>query len=310
MTSFPTIPEHVRIARLEPPTRRVRMVLDTDTYNEIDDQFAVVHALRSPDRVSVEALYAAPFFNDRSTGPGDGMEKSYHEIQRLLGLMNLAGSVPVMRGATGYLARGLVPVETEVTRDLIARAMRSPDEDPLYVVAIGAITNVASAMLIEPRIIEKIVVVWLGGHAFHCRDTREFNLRQDISAARVVFDSGVPLVMLPCCGVVDMLHTTNHELRAVLGGRNALADYLIRIVEEYDPKRQLVWSKVIWDVAATGWVIKPESISTALMHSPILTDQCTWSFDAARHLIRVAKFIHRDMLLRDVFEKVGECSLT
>lgn len=310
MTSFPGIPEHKRIQRLEPPRRRVRMVLDTDTYNEIDDQFAVVHALRSPDRANVEALYAAPFFNDRSASPGDGMEKSYHEIHRLLGLMNHAGSVPVMRGATGYLARDLVPVETDATRDLIARAMRSPDEDPLYVVAIGAITNVASAMLIEPRIIEKIVVVWLGGHAFHWRDTREFNLRQDVPASRVVLDSGVPLVLLPCCGVVDMLHTTNHELRAVLGGRSALADYLIRIVEEYDPERRQVWSKVIWDVAATGWVIKPESISTALVHSPILTDQCTWSFDAERHLIRVAQSIHRDALLRDVFEKVGACRLT
>ena len=42
------------------------MVLDTDTYNEIDDQFAVVHALLSPEHLNVEALYAAPFHNNRS----------------------------------------------------------------------------------------------------------------------------------------------------------------------------------------------------------------------------------------------------
>jgi len=48
------------------------MVLDTDTYNEVDDQFAVVYALRSPERLRVEALYAAPFHNDRSSGPADG----------------------------------------------------------------------------------------------------------------------------------------------------------------------------------------------------------------------------------------------
>ncbi|MBE0698068.1 MAG: nucleoside hydrolase, partial [Anaerolineaceae bacterium] len=40
------------------------MVLDTDTYNEIDDQFAVVYALLSPEQLQVEALYAAPFTND------------------------------------------------------------------------------------------------------------------------------------------------------------------------------------------------------------------------------------------------------
>ncbi|MFC1725309.1 hypothetical protein ACFL4T_06755 [candidate division KSB1 bacterium] len=45
----------------EPPAGRVRMVLDTDTYNEIDDQFAVVYSLISPERLNVEAIYAAPF---------------------------------------------------------------------------------------------------------------------------------------------------------------------------------------------------------------------------------------------------------
>ena len=48
------------------------MVLDTDTYNEVDDQFAVVYTLFSPEKFEVEAFYAAPFFNDRSTGPKEG----------------------------------------------------------------------------------------------------------------------------------------------------------------------------------------------------------------------------------------------
>ena len=50
------------------------MVLDTDTYNEIDDQYALAQVLLSPEDVTVEAVYAAPFHNARSTGPGDGME--------------------------------------------------------------------------------------------------------------------------------------------------------------------------------------------------------------------------------------------
>jgi purine nucleosidase len=39
---FPTISDETRHHRLEPPAGRVRMVLDTDSYNEIDDQFALV----------------------------------------------------------------------------------------------------------------------------------------------------------------------------------------------------------------------------------------------------------------------------
>ena len=81
---FPPLDPQFLLDRLRPPDRPVRIVLDTDTYNEIDDQFAVVYALLSPEHVMVEALHAAPFHNSRSSGPGDGMEKSFEEIHRLL----------------------------------------------------------------------------------------------------------------------------------------------------------------------------------------------------------------------------------
>ena len=76
-------------------------------------------------------------------------------------------------------------------RDLVKRAM-SRDDDLLYVAAIGAITNVASAILMKPEIINKIVVVWLGGHALNWKDTREYNLHQDIHASRIIFNSEFP----------------------------------------------------------------------------------------------------------------------
>ena len=64
--------------------------------------------------------------------------------------------------------------------------MAAPDDDPLYVVAIGAITNVAAALLLEPDLVRKIVVVWLGGNTHHQPSTMEFNLMQDPDAARVI----------------------------------------------------------------------------------------------------------------------------
>jgi purine nucleosidase len=62
---------------LEPPAHKAQVVLDTDTYNEIDDQYALAYSLLSPSRMEVEAVYAAPFLNGRSRSAGDGMEKSY-----------------------------------------------------------------------------------------------------------------------------------------------------------------------------------------------------------------------------------------
>ena len=300
---MPIIDESIRLARLQPPAGKVRIVLDTDTYNEVDDQFALVYALLSPDKIQMDAIYAAPYFNDRSSGPADGMEKSYEEILRLLKLMKISPDGWVYRGSTGYLDAGLKPQESDAARNLIERALASPIDDPLYVVAIGAITNVASAILMEPQIIERIVLVWLGGHALYWPHTREFNLVQDVPAARVVFDCGVPLVHIPCFGVTTHLHTTIPELEAHVSGHSALGDYLVDIVKGYHDDH-LGWSKVIWDVATIAYLIDASWTPTDLVHSPVLTDQVTWSVDHSRHFIRSANYIHRDPIFRDLFTKL------
>lgn len=303
MVQMPIIAESVRLERLHPPTGRVRMVLDTDTYNEVDDQFALVYALLSPERLSVEAIYAAPYFNDRSSGPEDGMERSYAEILRLLDKMGRSAEGWVFKGSTGYLDSSLKPQPSAAATDLVRRALASPVDDPLYVVAIGAITNVASAILIEPKIIEHMVIIWLGGNALYWPHTREFNLKQDVPAAQVVFDCGVPLVHIPCMGVTTHLHTTIPELEAYVSGRGAIGDYLVEIVKGYHDDHK-GWSKVIWDIATIAYLLDPRWVPTDLVHSPILTDQVTWSVDSSRHFIRSANFIHRDPIFRDLFVKL------
>ena len=111
------LPADELVRRLEPPKGRVKMVLDTDTYNEVDDQFALAYSLLSPEKLDVLAVYAAPYFNDRSSGPEDGMEKSYAEIVRLLGKMGRTSEGFVFKGSRGYLPDGETPVESEAARD-------------------------------------------------------------------------------------------------------------------------------------------------------------------------------------------------
>jgi purine nucleosidase len=299
----PALDEATRLMRLELPTGKIRMVLDTDTYNEIDDQFAVVHALLSPDKLEVEALYAAPFFNARSASPADGMEKSYEEILRLLERLGITNDGLVYRGASGYLRDSRTPQPSAAAADLVDRA-KSSHEEPLYVVAIGAITNVASAILLEPGIIERIIVVWLGGHARQWPHTREFNLMQDVAASRVVLDCGVPLVRIPCMGVTSHLTTTVAEIERFVQGQGSIGDYLARIFRDYRSDH-FAWSKELWDVATIGFLINPDWVPTNLVHSPILGDQLTWSVDQSRHLIREAFFVRRDPILRDLFTKLS-----
>jgi inosine-uridine nucleoside N-ribohydrolase len=286
------------------------MVLDTDAYNEIDDQFAIAYALRSKEKLVVQALYAAPFLNERSTSPQDGMEKSYNEILKLLGL---AGeNTPVFMGSGEYLRNENEAIDSPAARDLAARAMSYTSERPLYVVAIGAITNVASALLINPTIADRIVVVWLGGHSIHWHDTLEFNMSQDVTAARVVFNSGVPLVILPCMGVVSSFTTTGPELRHWLSGKNPLSDYLFnQTVDEANTYAQgKVWSRTIWDVTAIAWLLNDSGdlLMDKLIPTPIPEYDNYYAFDPRRPLCRYVYHINRDALFADLFKKLTNCT--
>ena len=56
-----TLSDAARLKLLEPPVGKVRVVLDTDTYNEIDDQFAIVYAMLATERINLQI--GADFFN-------------------------------------------------------------------------------------------------------------------------------------------------------------------------------------------------------------------------------------------------------
>ncbi len=248
------------IHRLEPPPAGpLDVVLDTDTYNEIDDQFALVHALLSPERLRLQTIYAAPFQNARASSPKLGMEKSREEILRILELMNRPADGLVYSGSaawmTGRTAEASPSVPSAARDHLIDLARnRSADDGPLYVIAIGAITNIASALFEAPEIREKIVLLWLGGHPLDWHTTHEFNLSQDPAASRLIFDSGVPLVLFPCRCVAEMIRTTSAELDLHLDGQSPIGTYLAKIFREYEnqPMTAPGNSKEIWDLAPLG----------------------------------------------------------
>ena len=296
-----------RMQNLTVPTGVIDAVLDTDAFNEVDDQFAISLFLRMPERVRPLALYAAPFYNSNSSGPADGMEKSYDELGRLLPLLGRE-DLPRYRGADRYLPSETEAVDSPAARDLIARAMPYSPERPLYVVAIGAITNVASALLLAPEIKEKIVVVWLGGHSLDWAHTREFNMVQDIAAARVVMGCGLPFVQLPCMGVVDAFAISKPELERWLVGKNPLADYLARAVLHAQQNSDYVWSRVIWDVTAVAWLLNDGErfMQSKLIPTPLPAYDGLYEHRANAPLCRYVHHISRDALMAELIRRLTE----
>lgn len=297
------------LQRLNRPEGPVDVVLDTDTYNEIDDQYALAYLIKSEEKLHLKAVYAAPFHNEKSSGPEDGMEKSYQEIHHILDLMEKQElKEHVYRGSVQYLPDEETPVASDAVAHLAALALGYTPEKPLYVIAIGAITNVASALLMKPEIKDRIVLIWLGGNAYEWPDNKEFNLFQDVAAARVVFGCGAALVQLPCMGVVSSFTTGPGELETFLRGKNKLCDYLTDYTEKEGAagSKNSCWTRVIWDVTAVAWLLDGDFMRDRLVPSPIPQYDHHYSFDPGRHFIRYVYHINRDNLFEDLFRKLAQ----
>jgi inosine-uridine nucleoside N-ribohydrolase len=295
------------MANLQRPTKPVSAVLDTDTYNEIDDQFALAYFMLSTEAIRPQAVYAAPFANTRAATPAEGMEKSYGEILRVLELCGFK-DFPAYRGSAAYLPDEKTSVASPAAQDLVARALAHSPENPLYVLTIGCITNIASAILMEPAICDRIVIVWLGGHAHHWPVLwGEFNMSQDIAAARVVFNSGAALVQLPCMGVVSHLSTTEPELRAHCKGKSPLGDYLYGITchTAVEDGGNAAWSRVIWDISVVAWLLGKDYVRDMTVTAPLPSYDNGYVNHSDRHPMKVAYHVNRDAIFLDLFKKIG-----
>jgi inosine-uridine nucleoside N-ribohydrolase len=301
------------LKNLEVPSGEVDVVLDTDAFNEIDDQFAIAYLLANTDKLKLKAIYAAPFLNKLVETAKEGMEKSYDEILRLLTLLEKQEYQQcTYKGSDMFLADESTPVQSQAAVELVKLAKQYSPKKPLYVITIGAITNIASALLFDPTIAGNIVVVWLGGQSREYHDTKEFNLYQDIAAARVVFQSGVPIVQLPCKGVVSGFAVSYAELEYYLKGANQLCDFLVgRVKEALDRyAKGTVPSRVLWDVVAVAWLINEDDrfMLSRIDSLAIPEYNHQYSYDTSKQM-RYIYYVKRDALVTDLFKKLsnGAC---
>ena len=238
------------------------------------------------------------------------------EIFNVLKLLNREDLSPnVFKGSEIYIKDEQTPTVSDAANDLVKRAMNYSPENPLYVVTIGAITTVASALLLKPEIAPNIVIVWLGGHSYNHIDTAEFNMVQDIAAARVVFKSSAPFIQLPCVGVVSHFHFSIIELEHYMRGKNKLCDFLIdRVIEhkkeceELYGKGPLVFSKIIWDVVAVAWLLNDNDrfMIGHLTPAPLPEYDKVYSFNPHNRIINTIYYINHSALASDLIKKLTE----
>lgn len=280
--------------------RKKKVIVDTDAYNEMDDQFSILYALCS-DRMEVIALNAAPFDNDRSDGFEDGMEKSYEELLRLTALLPDGDSIPVFRGSRRSIESTSHAAPSPAAENIISEALES--NETVYILTLGAATNVASALLMDPRIAEKICVIWLGGASLDKPDVREFNLAGDYAAGQVLLNSGCPVLLCPAFDATCVLEADYAELTS-LDGVNPHGTYLAELTREFHHRAgsPANWKRVIWDIAAPAILADPACAEMEIVPAPVFTDSFTYAFDKTRHSMILLKKLDRDAVFKGCFD--------
>lgn len=303
-TTTPNLADAFLTNRLTHPRQYpLPVILDTDTANELDDQFALAWAVLSKDALDLQAVHIAPYFNDRSESPADGQHKSYAEAKAVLAALGET-DVPVMAGSEEYLTDKETPVDSPAARDLVRRAMeRSPEDPPLYVATIGCLTNAASAILLEPEIISRIVIVMLCGQDFSWPTALEFNLMQDIPAVQVLFESGVPIVQISAVRQALTLGLTYPEVKEYVKGCGKIGDLL---ADRYEEQSDLTpgYRRPIWDLSAVAWIMNPDWVQTTLRPRPTLTDDAHWSENYFGKPMREAVRLDVSGIFMDLFAKL------
>lgn len=279
--------------------KKVRVILDTDAACEADDPFAIVQALLTP-RFHVKGIVAELFVNDGSV---ESVDQSYEVIQKILGLMKI-DDVPVYHGSYRKLENEQ-DIRESKGADFIIEEARKESDLPLYVLCMGALTNVAIALNKAPDIADKFICIWIGG-GFYPNGGWEFNLFNDINAANAVFKSKVELWQVPMETYCTM-QVGYAELQQKVRPHGEIGKYLFEQMTEYGMRAD-------W-VAGESWSLG-DSPSVALALNP----GCGWSetrkapvFDMEGHYvdcdinreIRVYKRVDSRYVLEDFFCKLA-----
>lgn len=290
-----------------PEDKVLRVIIDTDAANEADDQFAIAQALLSP-RLDICAITAAHFGDEKSP---HSMEDSYQEILRVMSLMNERRDVfhmPVFRGAEHAMADASTPVESEGARAIVEEAMKE-DPHPLYVITLGAMTNVASALLMQPEIASRMTVIWIGGNVYP-EGGWEYNLKNDIHAVRCVFDSQAEVWQVPR-NVYQMMLVSIAELATRVRPQGKIGAYLFQHMVEWGQtfwgKRSKMRTGECWylgDSPAVGLLLNEHEFCYHMQKAPKIRDDMTYDLDTENREIRVYDSIDSRFILEDLYAKL------
>ena len=306
-----------KIIGSETVTPRMRVIIDNDFGGDPDGLFQLAHHLLSPS-VEVRAIIGSHLSVQDGFDPSKTQaQNAARAAKELVDAMGLKTSIPILAGSEVAMVNDSTPVKSEAVDFIVKEALRPDTKLPLYVVCGAGLTEIASALLINPEIASTLTLIWIGGPEYTDLalpppnySTPEYNLNIDVSAARVVFNrSTVPVWQVPrnayrqCIIPYSMLllNVKPHgKTGAYLTG--AVEDLMKRVRGFVNIGETYILGDsplVLLTALQTGFEADPASSFYVLKTSPLITAQGTYAVNQSGRLIRVYNDLDVDMMFDD-----------
>ena len=270
---------------------KIRIIICSDAKNEADDQYALVHAMLT-NKFIIKGLVAG-HFRDHWTN-----HLSYAEMVKLAKLTNT------------YDQKLVNIKEYEVsagTRLIIEEALKE-DSLPLYVLNIGALTDLAVALLEEPKITSKMTAIWVGGGRYP-KGSKECNLGNDLIAANYVFASELPLWQIPSnVYKTTLVSLAQLKLRVAPMGKlgNYLYEQLITFMKTNAKEKSWInpecW--VMGDSGAIGVLLEEQKSYYQEIIAPIFDEEHHYIYNQKNRKIRVYQQLNNYFIIEDMLSKI------
>ena len=279
---------------------KIRIIICSDAKNEADDQYALVHAMLT-NKFIIKGLVAG-HFRDHWTN-----YLSYAEMVKLAKLTNTYGEYPIVLGADQKLVNIKEYEVSAGTRLIIEEALKE-DSLPLYVLNIGALTDLAVALLEEPKITSKMTAIWVGGGRYP-KGSKECNLGNDLIAANYVFASELPLWQIPSnVYKTTLVSLAQLKLRVAPMGKlgNYLYEQLITFMKTNAKEKSWInpecW--VMGDSGAIGVLLEEQKSYYQEIIAPIFDEEHHYIYNQKNRKIRVYQQLNNYFVIEDMLSKI------
>lgn len=324
-----------------PDSKKKRVIIHSDICNEADDPYAIMQHLLTPSEevkgiiaghfewiatmipkfadmkgISVEELENMiknrEIVMDGVTPRGESMELSYQEGLKILKLAEI-DDIPMLHGSK-YEIQDINNLPESEGSDFIIQEVMKDDDRPLYIALQGCLTDLAIAYLKEPKIAEKIIAIWIGGGSYP-NGGDEFNLKQDVIAARIIFESPIKLWQIPS-DVYKTIEISFAELVERIKPCGKIGEYLCEEMFAFNDKISKI-SNGDFPHGET-WCIGDNPTVSVLLQSamrqcwhiekaPYINDDLTYSVNENGKEIRVYDNIDCRLTIQDMLAKLKLC---